>query len=778
MADELDEKSLRLFCGQDNWHTLKDPGSGIRSLVLSDGPNGLRIEQETGIGFLPSKEAVCYPAASLIACSFDRDLLKAQGDMLALDCLEEGVDVLLGPGVNHKRSPLCGRNFEYYSEDPILSSELAIAYINGVQARGIGTSLKHYAANSREKGRLVQDSIVDERTLHELYLRQFERVMKTAGPWSVMAAYNKLNGTHCTENRYLLKELARDKWGYRGIFVSDWGAVHDPAVSVKNGLNLQMPGGHRGIAVRLKKALAENRITETEVRENLACLKAGLHALHPEEKTEYDLKAHLDFARQAAEKSAVLLKNEDILPLKKTAGIALIGAFAKHPRYQGTGSSRVNAIQVDSVHAAMEAAGYDFTYAEGYHPELDISDLVLVQQALLAAKEADTVIVVAGLPDRYEAEGYDRRDMSMPENQNHLIRELARVNPNIVVVLQCGAPVEMPWLDQVKGLLYMGLSGCQGGAAAVNLLGGKVNPSGRLAETWPLKLADTPCYRYFDDDLHMAEYREAIFSGYRYYTSMQVPVCYPFGYGLSYTAFSYDRMDVRQEDDAVLVTVQLTNTGDRPGREIVQIYAGMPESRIVRPRRELKGFAAIDLKPQESGEVTIRIPLADLAYYDVQRKDWAVEAGTYTFAACASAAEIRLQAGMEIAGITDPFSRLAEDYIQYEDGSVAVDRIAFEQLVGHPVPRWHRQDFDVDTTVDDLAVTGLGRRLHRLIRRILKKDKWRHVEGSMVFEAPVRMLFMLSQKVTWDTLDVVLDMFRHGFFRNLHKLRRTLYGGR
>ncbi|MBQ1356393.1 MAG: glycoside hydrolase family 3 C-terminal domain-containing protein, partial [Solobacterium sp.] len=413
-----------------------------------------------------------------------------------------------------------------------------------------------------------------------------------------------------------------------------------------------------------------------------------------------------------------------------------------------------------------------------YHPELDISDLVLVQQALLAAKEADTVIVVAGLPDRYEAEGYDRRDMSMPENQNHLIRELARVNPNIVVVLQCGAPVEMPWLDQVKGLLYMGLSGCQGGAAAVNLLGGKVNPSGRLAETWPLKLTDTPCYRYFDDDLHMAEYREAIFSGYRYYTSMQVPVCYPFGYGLSYTAFRYDRMDVRQEDDAVLVTVQLTNTGDRPGREIVQIYAGMPESRIVRPRRELKGFAAIDLQPQESGEVTIRIPLADLAYYDVQRKDWAVEAGTYTFAACASAAEIRLQAGMEIAGITDPFSRLAEDYIQYEDGSVAVDRIAFEQLVGHPVPRWHRQDFDVDTTVDDLAVTGLGRRLHRLIRRILKKDKWRHVEGSMVFEAPVRMLFMLSQKVTWDTLDVVLDMFRHGFFRNLHKLRRTLYGGR
>ncbi|MBR2595581.1 MAG: glycoside hydrolase family 3 C-terminal domain-containing protein [Solobacterium sp.] len=778
MAEELDEKKLRLFCGQDNWHTLKDPASGLRSLVLSDGPNGLRIEQETGIGFLPSKEAVCYPAASLVACSFDRDLLKEQGDMLALDCLEEGVDVLLGPGVNHKRSPLCGRNFEYYSEDPILSSELGIAYINGVQAHGIGTSLKHYAANSREKGRLVQDSIVDERTLHELYLRQFERIMKEAKPWSVMAAYNKLNGIHCTENRYLLQDLARDKWGYRGIFVSDWGAVHDPVASVKNGLNLQMPGGHHGIAARLQRALRNKEISEADIKENLSYLEAGLKSLRPEEKKEYDLKAHLDFARHAAEQSAVLLKNEGILPLKKTSSIALVGAFAKHPRYQGTGSSKVNSVETDSIHAAMEAAGYDFTYAEGYHPELDMNDLVLVQQAIFAAKEAETVIVVAGLPDRYEAEGYDRRDMSMPENQNYLIKELAKVNPNIVVVLQCGAPVEMPWLDQVKGLLYMGLSGCQGGAAAVNLLSGNVNPSGRLAETWPLKLQDTPCYQYFTDDLRTVEYREALFSGYRYYTTMQVPVCYPFGYGLSYTTFRYDRIDLQKDSNGVQVSVQLTNTGTVSGREVVQIYVSLPKSRIVRPLRELKGFASINLQPQESGTVTIRIPYQDLAYYDVQKGDWALEAGTYCFAACASAAEVRLQANTEIAGVTDPYSRLGEDYIQYEDGIVTINRMAFEQLAGHPIPTWQRPDFDVDTTVDDLAVTGLGRRLHRLIRRILRQEKWRHVEGTMVFEAPVRSLFMLSRRVTWDTLDVVLDMFRHGFFRNLFRLRRTLYGGK
>lgn len=778
MADGLDEKKLNLFCGRDNWHTLAYPAGGLRSLMLSDGPNGLRIEQETGIGFLPSKEAVCYPAASLMACSFDRDLLKTQGDMLALDCLEEGVDVLLGPGVNHKRSPLCGRNFEYYSEDPILSSELGIAYINGVQAHGIGTSLKHFAANSREKGRLVQDSIVDERTLHELYLRQFERIMKQAQPWSVMAAYNKLNGIHCTENAYLLRDLARDKWGYRGIFVSDWGAVHDPVASVKNGLNLQMPGGHHGIAVQLKKALQENRITEKEIRENLSCLQEGLRSLHPEAKKEYDLKAHLDFAGHAAEQSAVLLKNENILPLKKTTGIALIGAFARHPRYQGTGSSKVNAIQTDSIYAAMEKAGYDFTYAEGYHPELDMNDLVLVQQAIFAAKAADTVIVAAGLPDRYEAEGYDRRDMSMPANQNYLIEELAKVNPNIVVVLQCGAPVEMPWLDKVKGLLYMGLSGCQGGTAAVHLLSGAVNPSGRLAETWPLKLQDTPCCRYFDDDLHMAEYREAIFSGYRYYTTFRIPVCYPFGYGLSYTSFRYDRLDLQKDKEGVTAVVHLTNTGSAAGREIVQIYVSVPQSRIVRPLRELKGFASIFLKPQESGTVVIRIPYEDLACYDVQKHDWALEAGTYCFAVCTSAADVSLTGHVEIAGATDLYSRLPANYIGYEDGIVTVDRQAFEKLIGYPVPRWHRKDFDVDTTVDDLAVTGLGRRLHRLIRHILKKEKWRHVEGTMVFEAPVRTLFMLSRRVTWETLDVVLDMFRHGFFRNVFRLRRTLYGGK
>ena len=554
--------------------------------------------------------------------------------------------------------------------------------------------------------------------------------------------------------------------------------MHDPAASVKNGLNLQMPGGHHGIAVQLKKALQGNRILEKEIKDNLSCLQAGLRSLRPEEKEEYDLKAHLDFAEHAAEQSAVLLKNEDILPLKKNAGIALIGAFARHPRYQGTGSSKVNSIHTDSIFAAMEAAGYDFTYAEGYHPELDMNDLVLVQQAVFAAKAAETVIVVAGLPDRYEAEGYDRRDMSMPENQNYLIEELAKVNPNIVVVLQCGAPVEMPWLDKVKGLLYMGLSGCRGGTAALHLLSGEVNPAGRLAETWPLKLQDTPCYRYFDNDLHMAEYREAIFSGYRYYTTFGVPVCYPFGYGLSYTSFRYDRLDLQKDKGGVTAAVHLTNTGSAAGREIVQIYVSLPQSRIVRPRRELKGFDSICLEPQESGTVIIRIPYEDLACYDVQKHDWAVEDGTYCFAACASAEDVRLTGDIEITGITDPYSPLTAEYIRYEDDIVTVDRQAFEQLIGHPVPRWHRQDFNVDTTVDDLAVTGLGRRLHRLIRRILKKEKWRHVEGAMVFEAPVRMLFMLSHRVTWETLDVVLDMFRHGFFRNVFRLRRTLYGGK
>lgn len=771
MTEITAEKQARMFAGKDNWTTVAAEEAGIHSVRMSDGPNGLRIEAENKLGFAMSHPATLYPTASLSACSFDRKLQYELGEHLGRESAENGVQVLLGPGVNHKRSPLCGRNFEYYSEDPYLSGELASAYVKGVQDQGVGTSLKHYAGNSREYGRMIQNSIIDERALHEIYLAQFERVVRTSQPWTIMAAYNRLNGKYCCENKELL-DLAREKWGFDGLYVSDWGAVPDPADCLKAGLNLEMPGGEHGSDERILKALEEGSVTIEMLEENTKRLKQLADRTSSLKQYE-DVSDRLAFAQRAAAESAVLLKNNGVLPLHRDESIALIGPFAKEPRIQGTGSSKVNASEADCLFDAMKEERLVFSYAQGFTMSPETVNEMLEDQALRLAERCSKVIVIAGLPEGDEAEGYDRKHMRLPENQNHLIRALQQVNRNIIVVLQCGAPVELPWRNNVSGILCMYLAGCRSGKAALDLLTGNVNPCGKLAETWPRHLEDTPCFNTFHKNLLQAQYRESIFTGYRYYSTAGIDTAFPFGYGLSYTTFAYRNLKKEISDDTVKITLEVTNTGTTAGKEIVQLYIGKKDSRIGRPLKELKGFEKILLEPGETKDVTFLLDARSFAYYDTAAKDWLVEAGTYEIGIGASSEDIRLETTVFRNGTTKPYSTISTDYLSAaKDGFT---QTAFESVLGHSIEEAKVQrPFTVNTSLTELQEVGLGRLLKGIIDLIRPKLDLPGVTDEMIMEVPVRMALMSSDQITWKTVNTIVDFFngKASIFRVLKNLNK------
>ncbi|MBR3343395.1 MAG: glycoside hydrolase family 3 C-terminal domain-containing protein [Solobacterium sp.] len=763
----------KLFVGADAWttHSTED----LPSVRVSDGPGGLRIEAVTGLGFNRSHPAVCHPTASLLACSFDRELLHELGEMLAEECQAQSVDVLLGPGVNHKRSPLCGRNFEYYSEDPVLSGELGASYVNGLQENGIGASLKHFAGNSREKGRLISDSLIDERALREIYLKQFETVVRKAHPWTIMAAYNKLNGIYCTQNRKLLKDTARNEWGFDGVFVSDWGAVSDPVSSMKGGLNLEMPGGDHGTSDLLDEALKSGALTPEELDESAEYMlnlvqKTGYAGRH-----RFDLEKHLDFARKAAQQSAVLLENNGALPLRKEQKIALIGAFAKKPRYQGAGSSNVNAVRTDNLFDVMDEAGIRFTYAAGYDASAETPSPGMIQEAVHLAKHSDCAVIVAGLPEQDEAEGYDRKHLDLPENQNELIKAVAAVQKNTVVVLQCGAPVILPWRKEAAAVLCMYLSGSQGSHAAFDLLYGNACPCGHLAETWPLRLEDTPSYRYFDDDVLFVQYRESIFTGYRYYDTFHVPVAYPFGYGLSYTSFEYSSLRLQETENSVKVWLDVKNTGSFKGRAVVQIYTGMTDSRICRADHELKDFGSVELAAGEVRTVSFEIPKESLKFYDVIRNEWVLEDGTYRFMAADHSGHMILEEDLILEGETDVHALLEKEYLKVDDAGLTVSKQDFETVYAKEIP----EDvplfpFTRDTAIADLEDTRIGRLIHRGVRQLLDRGIVHDVEESMIWEAPVRMMLMGSHRFTWHTVDGVVEVLNGHPVKGVRRIMRSL----
>lgn len=651
------EEKAGMCSGFDFWYLKSVDRLGIPKVMVSDGPHGLRKQDEKGdhLGLNGSVQAVCFPPACLSACSFDRELMTEFGEVIGKEAQANDVSVILGPAVNIKRSPLCGRNFEYYSEDPYLAGETAAAFINGVQSQHVGTSIKHFAANNQEFNRMSNSSEVDERTLREIYFPAFETAVKKSKPYTVMCSYNRINGTYASEDPWLLTEVLRDEWGFEGYVVSDWGAVNDRILALKAGLELEMPssGGvtDREIIQAVQDGSLEEAVLDRAVER---ILRISFLYLDNKREQPFTLEADHDFARRLAEQSMVLLKNEEVLPLGEKEKVAFIGGFAKTPRFQGGGSSHINSFRVSSALEAvshMAKASENVTYAEGFSVEQDVYDEALAAEAIEAARRADKAVVFAGLPESFESESYDRSHMRLPDCQNRLIAEIIKVQPNTVVVLHNGSPVEMPWLSDVKGLMEAYLGGQAVGEAEVNLLYGKVNPSGKLAETIPCRLADNPSYLTFGDS-EKTVYSEGVFVGYRYYDAREMQMAFPFGYGLSYTTFAYSNLRLdRQEitdQETLTVSVDITNTGNVAGKEVVQLYIRDNTRACRRPDKELKGYEKVTLEPGETKTVTMTLDHRSFAWYNTDLKDWYAASGKYDVMVGTSSRQICLSASVQI----------------------------------------------------------------------------------------------------------------------------------
>lgn len=631
------EEKASLCSGADFWYTKAVERLDVPKMMVSDGPHGLRKQDEKAdhLGMNESIQAVCFPAGCAMAASFDRDLIYHIGETIGNECQAENLGVILGPAMNIKRSPLCGRNFEYFSEDPYLAGEIAASHVKGVQSKYVGTSPKHFLANNQEHRRMSSDAVIDERTLREIYLPAFEKVVKDAKPWTLMCSYNSVNGTYASENHWALTELLRDEWDFDGFVVSDWGAVNDRVKALRAGLDLEMPASGGINDAKIVKAVQDGTLDEAVVDQAAERILDIIYryAEHKDPKAVWDKEKDHAFARKAAAECMVLLKNEhDLLPLGKADGVAFIGAFAEKPRYQGGGSSHINSFRTESALQAAEGT-YEIHYAQGYSLTSDQTDEKLLQEAVETAKKSWAAVIFAGLPDSYESEGYDRTHMHLPPAQDELIHRVAQVNPNTIVVLHNGSPVEMPWADEVSAILEVYLGGQAVGAATLDVLVGDSEPGGRLPETFPERLEDNPSWLYYGGEGDRAEYREGVFVGYRYYDKKKMPVRYPFGHGLSYTSFWYSHpvlsADTIKDTDTLTVSVDVENIGKRAGSEVVQLYVAPKTEGIIRPDKELKGFEKIHLLPGEKKTVSFTLDKRAFAYWNTQIHDWHVVSGTY-----------------------------------------------------------------------------------------------------------------------------------------------------
>lgn len=741
------EEKASMVSGKDFWHTDDVKRLGIPSAMVSDGPHGLRkqADQSSGAGINDSIVAVCFPTAVGTAASFDRDMLRRLGETLGEECRAEDLSILLGPAVNIKRSPLCGRNFEYFSEDPFLAGELAQSYINGVQSKNVGTSIKHFAVNNQEKRRMTISAVVDERTLREIYFPAFEIAVKKSQPWTVMCSYNKINGVYSSENNWLLNEVLRKEWGFQGYVMTDWGACNNRVKGLPAGLDLEMPSSARLNTDKLIHAVYDGKLDEKHLDTACERILEKVFAFYDSRDADavFDREADHQKAREAAAQSMVLLKNENILPLSKEQKIAFIGAFAENPCFQGGGSSHIKTYKV--VGALEAARDYrNVRYAEGFSADADKIDEAAFRQAVALAKDSDVAVVFAGLPDSFEAEGADRTHLNLPRCQNELIERIAEVNPNVVVVLHNGAPVLMPWLDKVKGVLESYLAGEAVGEAQCDLLFGDVNPSGKLAETFPLAISETPCYRNFPGGQLTVEYREGIYVGYRYYDTAGKKVLFPFGHGLSYTTFAYSGLKLSKkkidEKTTLTVTFKVKNTGERDGAESMQIYVAPKSPQVFRPVKEMKEFAKVFLKAGEEKTVSVELNSRAFAYYNTQIHDWYCESGAYDILVGASSRDIRLEGTVTLKNTQDaPCPYVPERLDAYYKCHVSnVSDEEFSALLGFPVPEAHpigRQRFTLANTIEDAAGTRWGGLLYKAAS----------FGGSYVLECPLHSTVAMSQ---------------------------------
>ncbi|MDD6012704.1 MAG: glycoside hydrolase family 3 C-terminal domain-containing protein [Oscillospiraceae bacterium] len=726
------EEKASLCSGLDTWQTKPIPRLGIPSVWMSDGPNGLRKEMQTGGTNIMQKSeiATCFPTSVTTASSWDPELMEEIADAMADECKAHKVTTILGPGVNIKRSPLCGRNFEYFSEDPFLAGRMGAAFVRGFQKNGVGVSLKHFCANNQEHIRMSIDSVVDERALREIYLSPFEYIVKTEQPTTVMCSYNRLGGVYLSDNKRMLTDILRGEWGYKGIVVSDWGAVNDRVEGIRAGLDLEMPG-NKGMNDRhIVAAVKNGQLSEEELdKVVLRMIKFAFECKENEGKGyKPDLEAHHQIARKAAEQSAVLLKNTDeALPLNKLQRVAVIGALADHLRYQGAGSSHINPYKTVSFTEAMRHAGQSFAYAPGYSLKGDGYSKKLIDEACSIAKGKDAVLVFIGLTDDFESEGFDRKHINMPKSHNILVEELAKVNDNIIVVLSCGSPVKIDaWECKVKSILNLYLGGQAGGEAAYNIIYGKVNPSGKLAETFPFNNEDNVVAKYFPMGPRTVEYRESIFVGYRFFDKAKKAVQYPFGHGLSYTKFEYSDAVLSKEKitegETVTVTFKLKNIGKVAGAETAQIYVCPPESKIFKADRELKGFRKVFLQPGEEKEVSIELDERAFSFYNVNIGDWHAESGTYKIIVAASSRDSRLYCALDLT-TAKPDAEIP-DYRKTAPIYYAVDSMAtiperqFEAVLGRPLPTnstFRKGELTINNSLSQVKVSAFGKTLYGLL---------------------------------------------------------------
>ncbi|WP_029233226.1 glycoside hydrolase family 3 C-terminal domain-containing protein [Butyrivibrio sp. VCB2006] len=774
------EEKAAFLSGKGEWQTRDFERLGIPSIFCSDGPHGIRKQAGAGdhLGLNESVPATCFPTAATIANSWDEELGEELGKTLGEEAMAEGVNVLLGPGLNIKRSPLCGRNFEYFSEDPYLAGKMAASYVKGIQSQGVYACPKHFAVNSQELRRMAMNSVLDERTLREIYLTGFEIAVKEGKAKTIMSAYNEVNGTYANENKHLLTDILRDDWGFDGIVITDWGASNDHALGVAAGSNLEMPNPGLDSARELIAAVESGKISIADVDARVDELLDAVMTLYvnaQNKPSDFDKPAHHAVARKAAAESTVLLKNEgNILPLKPGSKVAIIGDFAFVPRYQGAGSSLVNPTKIETISEVI--GNYDLQVigsSRGYSRNGE-EDAATKKEALDIASRADIVLFFFGLNEDSESEGMDRTHMRIPQNQINLLQELGQVNKNLVGVISAGSAIEMPWHHYFKAILHCYLNGQAGAGAAMDILTGGVNPSGKLSETIPRRHEDTPAYRYYPSSQRTSEYRESLYVGYRYYDTADIPVLYPFGFGLSYTKFEYSDLEVKENG----VSFNIKNIGEMEGKEIAQLYVSLPGAKVFRPKKELKGFAKVSLKPGESKKVEISFDDKTFRYWNVKTNRWEVEGGQYLIRIGASSADIRLEGAVTRQATTTELPYDEAELPTYYSGKIqSVENAEFEKLLGRPIPdgKWSGQLTSNDAICQlYYAKSGLARFAYKRLTAMKKKaDESGKPDLNILFiyNMPFRaMAKMTAGAVSMDMVDGIVELVNGKFFGGLGKI--------
>ena len=772
------EEKCYLMSGKDFWQSRSVERLGVPNMTLSDGPHGIRKQEGAGdqLGLNASVPATCYPTAATIANSWDTALGEEIGEHLGTEAASQGVCVLLGPGLNVKRSPLCGRNFEYFSEDPYLAGKMAAGYIRGIQKNGVAACPKHFAVNSQELRRMASDSVLDERTLREIYLTGFEIAVKEGGAKSIMSSYNRINGTYANENEHLLQEILRDEWGFDGFVVSDWGASNDHTAGVAAGSHLEMPttGGDSDLELveAVKSGKLDEKLLDQRVDELLDVILSTTKAVKPLAGKPFDIEKHHAMAAKASEQSIVLLKNEnDILPLKKGAKVAVIGEFAQKARYQGAGSSVVNPTKLDHAMDVIKDFDLNVVGFEPGYPRSGAGDPEMQAKAVELARKADTVLLYIGLDEISEAEGLDRAHMRLAQSQMDLIEAVSAVNPNVVAVMSAGSAVEMPWLPKVKALVHGYLCGQAGASSVFKVILGDVNPSGKLAESYPVKYEDVSSAPYFPAKERTAEYREGLYVGYRYYETAKVPVLFPFGFGLSYTTFEYSDLTVNDRE----ASFTLKNTGKMDGAEVAQLYVSKPDSGVYRPAKELKGFAKVFLKAGESRKVTIKFDDKAFRYFNVDTNKFEIEGGAWTVMIGASSADIKLTGTVEVqgTGTKSPYDRAK--FAKYFSGDIKnISDSEFEALLGHSIPDGHWSGtLDMNDAICQLyyAKSGLARFVYKIMTNMLNKSIAKgepDLNITFIYNMPFRGIAkMAGGMCTMEMAEGILTIVNGHFFKGM-----------